>query len=77
MKQISIPLLLATLLIPLLSLCGETERKKRDYKVIQPINVELPRPNRTNNKDLPKWDDPNIKGTLETTLFPKISFPKD
>jgi len=65
MKQILLGSLYGLLffIVPLLLLYffGETKR-----------NTQLRESNKTNKIELPKWDDPNTKETLEATLFPKI-----
>jgi hypothetical protein len=65
MKQILLGSLYGLLffIVPLLLLYffGETKR-----------NTQLRESNKINKIELPKWDDPNMKETLEATLFPKI-----
>jgi hypothetical protein len=65
MKQILLGSLYGLLffIVPLLLLYffGETKR-----------NTQLRESNKINKIELPKWDDPNTKETLEATLFPKI-----
>jgi len=65
MKQILLGSLYGLLffIVPLLLLYffGETKR-----------NTQLRESNKTNKIELPEWDDPNTKETLEATLFPRI-----
>ena len=68
MKQILFGSLFGLLffIVPLLFLYFFDEGKANK------TDVELPESNKINKIELPKWDDPNAKQTIEATLFPKI-----